>query len=66
MKEKVKVINNYVDFLNEMDKGIKNICVSDEFYEWLKENIDYTYVSRNPKGPVATYGGVSVYREEKK
>lgn len=61
----MKPINNYVDFLNELEKGNKNICVTEEFYIWLKENIDYTYESNNVKGPIGVFSGVRVYREEK-
>lgn len=62
---KDKPINNYVDFLNELEKGNKNICVSDEFYNWLKENIEFAYTSRDVKGPIASFNSVRVYREEK-
>lgn len=61
----MKPINNYVDFLNELEKGNKNICVTDELYNWLKENIDCAYETYNAKGPITTYSGVKVYREEK-
>ena len=60
----MKPINNYVDFLNELEKGNKNICVTEELYEWLKENIDCAYETNNVKGPITTFGGARVYREE--
>ena len=64
--EITRPINNYVDFLNELEKGNKDICVTDEFYSWLKENIEFTYTSRDAKGPIAAFNSVQVYREEKK
>lgn len=35
----MKPINSYVEFLDELDKGSKDVVVTEEFYEWLKENI---------------------------
>ena len=35
----MKPINSYVEFLDELDKGSKDVAVTEEFYEWLKENI---------------------------
>lgn len=35
----MKPINSYAEFLDELDKGRKEVEVTEEFYEWLKENI---------------------------
>ena len=56
----MKPINNYVDFLNEMDKGSKDIEVTGEFFKWLGENVGFSDMKFVGKEKIAIVCGVRV------
>lgn len=62
----MKTINNYKEFLDELEKGNKNIYVTDEFYDWLKHNVEVSYPNKEfMEVPITPFNSIRVYREEK-
>ena len=59
-----KVIRNYKEFLDELEKGKRKVNVTEEFYEWLKENIGNSATSNLPKGPIGMVYGIQVCKVE--
>jgi len=57
-----KVIETYRGFLDELEKGNKRIEVTNELYNWLKENIGYSTSTDTPKGPIGIFHGVEVIK----
>jgi hypothetical protein len=58
---KDKIVNSYVEFLDEMDKGKKEIKVTEEFFEWLRENIGESSLDNTPRrGPIGMFHGITV------
>lgn len=60
----MKVISKYKDFVNELEKGVREIHVTEEFYEWLDANIKLKYVKDTRFGIVGTLFGARVIKEE--
>lgn len=61
-KLKMKVVSNYKEFLDELEKGNRKIAVTDEFFEWLKTEIGASFVNNRVKPPISTFYGVQVYK----
>ena len=56
-------IDNHKDFLKELKKGNKRIGVTEQFYNWLKENIKEATINNNFP-PINSFYGVEVYIEK--
>lgn len=60
------MIRTYKKFLEELDKGTKQIEVSADFYSWLKENVGFSDTVNDPKlGPISTVYGIKVYKTKR-
>lgn len=64
MSKEFKPINNSVDFIRELRKGVKSIGVTKEFYTWLQANIDMRYVQSPNYVPISSFYGIEVYIDE--
>lgn len=57
-------VRTYVEFLRQVEMGMKKIPVTGEFFEWMKENLDLLHTTGTDGKPRIYYAGAEVYIEE--